>query len=131
MLGAGTDKEAHNIICVLDALDECREQDRDRLITLLSEFYVGKSSTAPKKHWLKFLVTSRPYESIESQFEDIVSKLPSIRLRGEYENDQIHQEINLVIKERVNTLAKKYALSTNAEARLKNKLLSMKHRTYL
>ncbi|KAL9116525.1 MAG: hypothetical protein Q9187_006950 [Circinaria calcarea] len=131
MLGAGTDKEAHNIICVLDALDECREQDRDRLITLLSKFYMDKSSTAPKQHWLKFLITSRPYEGIKSRFEDTVSHLPLIRLKGEDENAQIHREINLVIEEQVNTLAKKFPLQPDAKARLKNKLLSMEHRTYL
>ena len=128
---AGIDKEARNILCVLDALDECREQDRDRLIILLSKLYMDRSSTAPEQHWLKFLVTSRPYEGIYSRFQDLMSQLPSIRLKGEDENDQIHQEINLVIEEQVNRLAKRFILPINAKARLKTKLLSMEHRTYL
>ncbi|KAI4222446.1 MAG: hypothetical protein L6R40_008585 [Gallowayella cf. fulva] len=131
LLSAATDKDARSVICVLDALDECREQDRHRLITMISRFYIHRSSTASKQRWLKFLVTSRPYEDIRSQFHDEISLFPLIRLKGEDENDKIHQEINLVIKEHVNTLAKTFMLSTGAQARLERELLSMQHRTYL
>jgi len=34
---------------------------------------------------LKFLVTSRPYFSIEGGFEELISSLPTIRLAGEKE----------------------------------------------
>lgn len=61
----------------------------------------------------------------------MTSHLPSIRLKGETENNQIHREINLVIEDQVNTLAKKFILPTSAKTRLKDKLLSMEHRTYL
>lgn len=77
---------------------------------------MDESPTAPEQHWLKFLVTSRPYESIQSGFQDLMSQLPSIRLKGEDENNQIHREINLVIEEQVNTLAKRFLLPTSTKA---------------
>ncbi|KAF6805606.1 Ankyrin repeat domain-containing protein 50-like protein 3 [Colletotrichum sojae] len=48
---------------------------------------------------LKFLVTSRPYQDIESVFRNIPPHLPSIRLAGEESNSDIGKEISLVIKE--------------------------------
>jgi hypothetical protein len=60
-LAAATDMEAHNVSCVLDTLDECREDDRRRLISKLANFYVNSSSSHPGRGWLKLLVTSRPY----------------------------------------------------------------------
>ncbi len=86
-MNAGTNKEACNIICMLDALDECCEQDYDRLITLLSKLYIDESPIASEQHWLKFLVISRSYKGIQSRFQDLTSQLPSIRLKGEYKND--------------------------------------------
>jgi hypothetical protein len=38
-LSATTGKSAGDIICVLDALDECRQPDRNKLITRLENFY--------------------------------------------------------------------------------------------
>jgi len=96
------------VICVLDALDECRGYDRHKLLRFLSDFY-GKSSSQGSS--LKFLVTSRPYDDIESGFHEwIPTNLPTIRLSGEKENDKIHKEIDLVIQERVAKLASKNRL---------------------
>jgi hypothetical protein len=44
----------------IDALDECREGDRDQLIEAITKIY--NRSTPTRK--LKFLLTSRPYEGI-------------------------------------------------------------------
>ena len=122
LMSAGTGSETQNITCVLDALDECRDRDRSRLITMLSEFWVTHSSSAPRGGYLKFLITSRPYSDIQ---------LPVIHLRGEDENDQIHQEIDHVIRLRVAELVDKENLSVETKDQLEYKLLAMKHRTYL
>ena len=88
LLAAATDPIAGNVICVLDALDECRPQDRRILIQNLSSFYTLSSSVRPNST-LKFIVTSRPYHDIELDFKDIPPSLPAIRLSGEMENDKI------------------------------------------
>ncbi|KAL8925462.1 MAG: hypothetical protein Q9172_002224 [Xanthocarpia lactea] len=130
LLSASRDEKAGRTICVLDALDECRENDQQRLITMLAAFSRNRS-TNPSRGWVKFVVTSRPYEWIQDQFQETLQSWPSIRLRGEEENDQIGQEIDLVIQEKVEKLASDLKFGASTKDRLKCDLLTMKHRTYL
>ncbi|KAI4283448.1 MAG: hypothetical protein L6R38_002131 [Xanthoria sp. 2 TBL-2021] len=122
--------KAGRTICVLDALDECGDNDRKRLIAMLADFSRNRS-TDPSRGRVKFLVTSRPYEWIQTQFQETLDSWPSIRLRGEEENDQIRQEIDLVIQDQVEKLASDLKLGASTKEQLKCKLLAMKHRTYL
>lgn len=108
-----TSKDTYRVTVVLDALDECREKDRQTLIELLFKFYVESSRPASRSSCLKFLVISRPCSEIEDTFRGIEPRLPMIRLRGELENDRIHEEIDLVIQQRVATLADVNGLSPN------------------
>jgi hypothetical protein len=90
---------------VLDALDECREDDRRTLITLLCDFH-QRACTIASENVLKFLVTSRPYDSCPALVRaDRVGAAADSTSGGEDENDKIHEEINLVIEQRVNELA--------------------------
>ncbi|KAJ6101892.1 hypothetical protein N7486_004319 [Penicillium sp. IBT 16267x] len=117
-------------ICIFDALDECRETDQNRLIEKLQSFH-----RLPHPHtedtWLKYLVTSRPYDDIQKRFRAITDSFPHLHLKGQEENDQIHQEIDLVVKMRVKELAERAALSPDTQQRLEQQLLQMEHRTYL
>ncbi|KAK5956219.1 hypothetical protein OHC33_002794 [Knufia fluminis] len=124
------DETAPSIICVLDALDECREYDRRQLITFLCSL-LQQPARGDSNNTLKFLVTSRPYDSVQRWFEQSTSQWPHLRLRGEDENEQIHQEINLVIKKQVHDLGEEFALSHDSQERLQQQLLHMQHRTYL
>ncbi|RJE17696.1 ankyrin repeat-containing protein, partial [Aspergillus sclerotialis] len=129
-MAATSDPTSHESICVLDALDECRPKDQKPLIQMLNEFYC-QSGVSNQKAWLKFLVTSRPYGEMQDYFRDITTLFPHIHLQGEHENDQIHKEIDLVVKIRVQELAKASNLSTDVQQRLEKQLLQMEHRTYL
>jgi ankyrin repeat protein len=131
LLAATSDAAASNTTCVLDALDECRDRDRSDLIVKLARFHEYTTSQGPCQSWLKFIVTSRPYDDIQRGFEQIPPSLPAIRLRGEQENDQIHAEINSVIHVRVLHLAKDLGLHESTSSRLEQTLLAMEHRTYL
>jgi Ankyrin repeats (3 copies)/NACHT domain len=131
LFAATADPKASNVTCVLDALDECRDDDRWRLIDMLSYFHVNSSSSHRRNNWLKFLVTSRPYDDIQRTFQKRISSLPVIRLRGEDENDQIRKEIDMVVRERVSELAANLSLKPETRTRLERKLLQMEHRTYL
>ncbi|KAH0353297.1 purine and uridine phosphorylase, partial [Aureobasidium melanogenum] len=132
LLAATSDAAAHNTICVLDALDECKEADRSNLIAKLARFHNNAAvSQHPRQSWLKFIVTSRPYDDIQRGFQDIPPFLPAIRLRGEEENDQIRVEINRVINLRVLQLANELGLRETTSSRLEQTLLAMEHRTYL
>ncbi|KEQ57653.1 uncharacterized protein M437DRAFT_9095, partial [Aureobasidium melanogenum CBS 110374] len=131
LLAATSDAAARSATCVLDALDECRDRDRGDLIAKLARFHADAASRGPRQSWLKFIVTSRPYDDIQRGFEQIPASLPAIRLRGEEENDQIHAEINRVIHVRVSQLAKELGLRESTSVRIEQTLLAMEHRTYL
>jgi ankyrin repeat protein len=131
LLAATSDPTARNTVCVLDALDECRDRDRSDLIAKLARFHRNAASQGPRQLWLKFVVTSRPYDDIQRGFQQMPSSLPAIRLRGEKENAQIREEINRVIHVRVRDLAKELDLRKSTSERLEQTLLAMEHRTYL
>lgn len=129
---SGEDDQAHDVTCVLDALDECRLSDRRWLIEMLSRFYASTSasSSTTRRGRLKFLVTSRPYDDIQAEFQKTLHHLSTIRLRAEEKNDQIHQEIDLVIRMRVGELATELKLDDDIKDQLETQLLEMEHRTY-
>ena len=131
LLSASSDPEAPDVILVLDAIDECKREDRKRLIKKLSQFYENTQSNISQGVKLKFLITSRPYDDIQQGFSRIPSWLPEIRLRGEEETDQIRNEIELVIEHQVELLSRDLTLNPEIMARIKQRLLGMEHRTYL
>ncbi|EXJ82734.1 hypothetical protein A1O3_06549 [Capronia epimyces CBS 606.96] len=132
LLAAAMADVARDVICVLDALDECRPSDWQWLIDMLAKFHeMSRSPSGTRRARLKFLVTSRPYDDIEARFQRTLNDLPTIRLRGEEENDQIHREIDLVIRKRVEELAKEATLEYRTKERLEVKLRQMENRTYL
>ncbi|KAF6811461.1 Ankyrin repeat domain-containing protein 50-like protein 3 [Colletotrichum plurivorum] len=128
-IAAATDDEAANVTCVLDALDECCLEDRRRTIRLLTNFY-NRQPTSTRKFQLKFLVTSRPYQDIESEFRNIPEP-QTIRLAGEERNADISEEINLVVHDTVVKAGRDYQLDQDMQGILRTKLLGTPNRTYL
>ncbi|KAH8702324.1 hypothetical protein BGW36DRAFT_424603 [Talaromyces proteolyticus] len=129
-IAATSDPTSANTVCVFDALDECQIQDQKHLIEKLQKCYTQPSSSS-RRNWLKFLVTSRPYEEIQQVFQLVTKSFPQIHLRGEAENNQIHNEISLVAKIRVAELSEMFNLKAETQARLEKELLQMEQRTYL
>ena len=127
---AAADPQAGEIICVLDALDECREQAREELIQQLSRFYSSPNKLQTR---LKFLATSRPYVDIERTFHREIDNIASINLRGEEESEKISEEIDLVIGERVPEIcrARRPPISPEVQHDLISCLREFEHRTYL
>ncbi|EED14522.1 conserved hypothetical protein [Talaromyces stipitatus ATCC 10500] len=128
-MAAMSDPAFRNTICVFDALDECRDHDQKLLIEKLGDF--NNRRPAGQGNWLKFLVTSRPYDDIQDRFRPLTERFPQIHLRGEEENDQIHEEINLVVRVKLAELGKDLRLRADTQERLERELCEMKHRTYL
>ena len=130
-ISAATDLSAGEVICVLDALDECRQSDRDKLIACLQRFYSRSLGKPRQESKLKFLVTSRPYTEIERGFSDLTHIIPTIRLAGEGESEKISHEIAFVIEARVRHIAKKRKLTEDARLSLQKRLYEIPNRTYL
>ena len=122
-LAATSRPEAGEIVCILDTLDECGEQDKITLIEYLNDFYTTRSAFAGR---VKFLVTSRPYYDIEDRFDELV-----IRLTGEDESEQIEKEIDLVIKDRVPKIGLRKKFDRKTQDALQERLLATESRTYL
>ncbi|ETS77629.1 hypothetical protein PFICI_09691 [Pestalotiopsis fici W106-1] len=118
------DSQAGAIVVFLDALDECAESEFEDLVRHLKPRYLEDRSSS---HKLKFLLTSRPYNQIVSEFRDLVDNIPRIHIPGEEHSDAISQEVNLVIENR----AKSLGLSSDLTTHLTGKLLEIPHRTYL
>ncbi|KAK5242802.1 hypothetical protein LTR20_008591 [Exophiala xenobiotica] len=132
LLAATNDQRLQNVTCILDALDECRPDDRDLLIKKLSQFHLESSKPGAHLGRLRFLVTSRPYDDIEKSFRPgQTESRPVIRLRGEDQSDKIGPEIDSVIRAKVAKLATNNRMDGKVRRRLESKLLQMKNRTYL
>jgi ankyrin repeat protein len=126
---AASDPKAGQVICVLDALDECAESGRYQLIDAFNTFY--QQSGSANKPQLRFIVTSRPYLDIERRFTVLISSFPTIRLQGEHESDIISGEIDIVIRWRVSQLQSELKLNNSETSNLEIELLRIANRTYL
>jgi hypothetical protein len=130
-ISAATDPSAGDVVCVLDALDECKVADRNKLISHLEDFYRHSDNTSQRGSKLKFLVTSRPYGEIELEFSPLISSVPTIRLAGEDESDKISNEIGFVIQAKVKEIAETCKLTDRLQSLLHKRLCEVPNRTYL
>lgn len=96
------DSETGPLVVVLDALDECAEPDLEDLMR-----NVERQSDSNQLGFsaLRYLMTSRPYEQIVQRFRSLLERFPRIHIPGEDESEIISQEVNHVIRYRVEKLA--------------------------
>ena len=129
LLSAAEDHNAGEIICILDALDECKDEGRAQIAEALRELY----GTGTRKFALKFLLTSRPYVHIQRDFQSLENRLPTIHLSGEseVELEKISREINVFIKSRVKDIGANLQLLPDEQKLLQDELTRVPNRTYL
>lgn len=128
---ASQDKNAGEVVCILDAFDECAEQGQSEFIRYLKQFYGTRNSLNSN---LKFLLTSRPYGHIKRGFQPLkIPGVPVIHLSGENETEmsKISKEIDIYIKARVRSIRDSLKLKPSEENLLLQELLRIPHRTYL
>lgn len=127
--GIASHNKAGEIICIVDALDECRGTGISELVKALDRLYNATSN----KTNLKFLVTSRPYLHIQRNFQALKDRYPTIHLAGEdqIQVDKISQEIDIVIRKRVEELGTRLELRKEEKQSLKDELSINTNRTYL
>ncbi|KAF4473757.1 hypothetical protein FAGAP_12908 [Fusarium agapanthi] len=117
------------IICLIDEVDECNEQERSQLFKMLCELRGSNKSLN-----LKFLITSRPYREIGIGFKPLENlNLPVIHLSGESDAEmrKIVKEIDIAIRERVKTIGVQQTLTDDEQLILITRLLCVQNRTYL
>jgi hypothetical protein len=125
-VSAAADPNCGKVICIVDGLDECEEFTRKRLIESLVELYSGPGKEITNA-LLKFIVTSRPYPSIERQF----SELEIMRLKAEDETNHIGDDIARVVRTRVDRIRRLKSLTPEVQDSLKKRLIDNADRTFL
>ncbi|KAI1825831.1 hypothetical protein F4861DRAFT_153240 [Xylaria intraflava] len=131
LLDCAATPNAGTIICVLDALDECKQDERDIINGELRKFFSTTRKESHLKYKLKFLVTSRPYDTIERSFGKFWN---SSCLRIDGDSDErvsagVKKDINLVIDARIPEIFPNFA--DNDRHRIAKRLKDMENRTYL
>ncbi|KAB5536158.1 hypothetical protein GE09DRAFT_1176634 [Coniochaeta sp. 2T2.1] len=116
------------VVCILDALDECDRNSREELINKLKDFYCQPHHLSHSSSKLRFLITSRPYDDLEAYFGNFLTT-KYLRFDGDDKSADIGREINLVIDERVNQVMVTFA--ADDRHKISERLKSMENRTYL
>jgi ankyrin repeat protein len=129
LTGLAVDETAGEIVCILDALDECQDSDRVQLLQAINKFYTSNEPNCR----LKFLVTSRPFDHIQREFRELEKQLLTIHLSGENEEEieKISGEIDLVIRHRIEAIGRKRALEPDETSFMLSQFTHVKNRTYL
>ncbi|KAF7179589.1 hypothetical protein CNMCM7691_008637 [Aspergillus felis] len=129
LIACADSPDTGEIICVLDALDECSMDSRQQLIDRMKEFYCQPWRLSNPLLKLKFLITSRPYDYLEASFKRFSNTTAYLRFDGDEKSAQISKEINLVIDAKVYDIARDF--EEGDRRKISEQLKSMEHRTYL
>jgi len=118
---------AGEVVCVLDAFDECDEGDREALLEQIRGFYQQKNGVDHGN--MRFFITSRPHDGLELALTQLSSVGALVHIDGDGLSREIGEEINLVIDARIPTITASFA--DKDRKRISDRLKSMKNRTYL
>ncbi|KAI9888492.1 MAG: hypothetical protein M1814_006883 [Vezdaea aestivalis] len=126
LINSTADEKAGETICVVDGLDECESSTQAKFVDMIAKFFnsAGNSSNQPQ---LKFLVTSRPYHTIERRIQYPLT----IRLKVEDEGDLTSGDVKLVIEKRIQDFSCRTQISDDLKRILTDRILSMSDRTFL
>jgi hypothetical protein len=133
LVRACRDPDAGQIICILDALDECAASHKRIIATKFAEFCSGN----PINVNFRILITSRIENALQAAFNlGSKSKATFVRLTGEGEKEvaAITKEINLVINEEIERFKEAREQSEiydDAHEILRQEIDKVDNRTYL
>ncbi|KAA6412091.1 MAG: hypothetical protein FRX48_04241 [Lasallia pustulata] len=129
LVRSARDSEVGEIVCVLDALDECEQDARKQLIEKLVSFFSQMEPHDNPSFALKFLITSRPYDDLEQNFQPLSDVSTYLHFDGDNKSQRIGQEIDLVIDAKIPSIAGDF--SDEDRKRISQRLKKMDNRTYL
>jgi hypothetical protein len=130
LIAAAADSDCGNVVCIIDALDECEELSRSPLLESLVRLF--SKSTDTEMSFLKAIVTSRPYPVIERKLDPLQKfYFGKSRLRVEDETDSIIDDIERVVRARVKTIGSMKTVAEATLADLEKRLINNADRTFL
>ncbi|KAK2593600.1 hypothetical protein QQS21_008688 [Conoideocrella luteorostrata] len=97
-IGSNADRDIHSI---LDAVDECADDGRKQLVDKLIAFFDATASTMSR---LRFVISSRPYQSRYHQFDKLLGSSNATHLAGEIA--KVQSDIRKVIRYNAQTSTK-------------------------
>ena len=129
------DPDRDELVCVVDALDECDPSQKTVFMSRLAEM-ISDQDCKPVK--AKFLVTSRPDRSLRNTLFDVFGSTPFdlLQINGDnrHETNTLVKEINLVIGDNIARFKRtRVALSIhdNIHEELQKRIFEVENRTYL
>jgi len=113
---AAQTKPAGQVICVLDALDECDPEDLESLLKWLFSVSSspGSKSSAPA---IKFLITSRGLPDILSKFKPFEGSFLYISVQDQELDELLQREIEVVMKDKFLEFSKEVGLDKQPQKR--------------
>ena len=131
LIAVAADPACGNVVCIIDALDECEEVSRHPFLESLVRFF-SKSTDTEEKSFLKTIVTSRPYPAIERKLDPLQKvHFGKFRLKAEDETDDITNDIERVVRARVKTIGSMKTIAGATLADLEERLIKNADRTFL
>ncbi|KAL9118377.1 MAG: hypothetical protein Q9187_005077 [Circinaria calcarea] len=122
------DPSSGTIICIIDALDECKEpRKRDQFLGLLTRHYQPGRMRNEEVGSVRFLITSRTQVPIT----DSLVPVPMVRLGAGDEIDNVSKDIATVVKVNLQRMVAKYRCSETAREMVEEHLLKNHDRTFL
>lgn len=103
-------KAKTDIVCVLDAVDECAAPDRRQLVADLADAF--HNAVQPTSR-LRFVASSRPYQDEYHPYAALAASSNIRHLVGE--NSQVQSDIRKVIRFKAQELARKLHLDQNIQ----------------
>jgi hypothetical protein len=119
-----TSHAKRDVLCVLDAVDECATPDRKRLIADLAEAFEKK---LPPTSRLRLVASSRPYQDENHPYSDLIASEKVMHLAGE--SSRVQTDIRSVIRFRAKELAEKKQLNQSIQDALVEKLSEQNKKT--
>jgi len=95
LINTASDPNAGEIVCLIDALDECQPNSLKVFMDQIIEFYSLVMWDRPK---LKFIVTSRPYADIKDFLSPLEENIDFFHINIDKEYKMISNDIKIVLR---------------------------------
>lgn len=116
------------ISIVVDAIDECEEQTRNKFLDSVSKFiHQVKLLEVPIQHCIRFLITSRPYVNIARRINGHARN----HLQIEESQTEISNDVRLVIRQKVEGIVRRSHCGQNIQDFLEQYLYAKADQTFL
>ena len=113
------------MVCILDALDECQTWERSQLMTWIAQYF---RSRPPNTNCVKFILTSRPEITMSDILDDSTTR---IKLEIRTDRDWLSVDIEKFIDHEIETLPALRNLTEASRRRLRDRLVQNADRTFL